>query len=876
MSTEASGGWDSSQHRARLFPLPLFDVHSRSAAPSLSVCQPPVSPHSARVRSRCKQQRFKLAVTNRCITALNTLYSPPTPVTSRTPRVYSTTPNPMPPASSSTLQSPTPPPVLQPDNNSSAAAVPRPTLSAPSTRDNSRVRGGSSRARPASTSPCSIDPSKRPSPSGPSASRSQSRLLLQLQQQCAAFAFGVRASSLTAAGSDGEVSATLDALSSFAFVPDLASERRSGPPDPTHPSLSEAAADPTSSLPLPPCLPSTAPFSSASTTVVPLLAERIALPSSLHIVPLTSVLPPDIAARYADAQQSAALFRTPEQVQKMDARKPLRPPRIAGSRSEYVKLIARMQVAGMVSFTDRPLAVNGLFAVAKDAESDRLIIDAQPANRLFVDSPHVALPNPSHLVQLQVPVGATMYVGKSDLSNFYHHLGLPQWMQPYFALPALLPQELASIGVDLSRPFPMCVTLPMGFSHAVFLANTSHEHVLYSSGALDRNDNLLCLSQPLLSTTAVVHGIVIDDFFTFSLDCGLAQQLFQRVLAAYAQAGFIVKSSKVVLPTSATVKVIGFDIGGPHCLVRLPSDSMWDLLHATVAVLRRGLCTGPGLAHIIGRWTWCMLLRRPSLAVLQRSYHYIEVAGPRRFTLWPSVRHELWMLIGLAPLLHARLDVLVHPRVIASDASELAAGVVAGALTADLHRSLWPLCSSKTHAVLQPLMLRAQQDGADAALPSSDSLSATQQSALELMRLAGDVYTSLYEDIKATHWSRIISTPWRSEEHINVLELRAALLAMHWLLSFPSAHSRRVYLLVDSTVALFSLWKGRSSSPALLLVLRKISALLLASGVALLPGWLPTAVNPADDASRLRGHTEGEKEGVHDRGPGPPPPPLLQ
>jgi hypothetical protein len=60
-----------------------------------------------------------------------------------------------------------------------------------------------------------------------------------------------------------------------------------------------------------------------------------------------------------------------------------------------------------------------------------------------------------------------------------------------------------------------------------------------------------------------------------------------------------------------------------------------------------------------------------------------------------------------------------------------------------------------------------------------------------------------------------------------------------------------VYLLVDSMVAFFTLWKGRSSSPKLLLVLRKISALLLASGVMLLPGWIPSEVNPADAPSRL-------------------------
>ncbi len=76
-------------------------------------------------------------------------------------------------------------------------------------------------------------------------------------------------------------------------------------------------------------------------------------------------------------------------------------------------------------------------------------------------------------------------------------------------------------------------------------------------------------------------------------------------------------------------------------------------------------------------------------------------------------------------------------------------------------------------------------------------------------------------------------------------------LALHWLLSFPSTLGRRVFLLVDSTVALFSLLKGRSSAPSTLLVLRKIGALLLASSMSLLAGWVPSAVNPADAASRL-------------------------
>jgi hypothetical protein len=127
----------------------------------------------------------------------------------------------------------------------------------------------------------------------------------------------------------------------------------------------------------------------------------------LHIVPLARVLPPDLASAYGH-DASPTLLRPPRQVCALNEVAPLRAPRIAGTRREYVKLVGRLVQQGMVGFTATPRAVNGVFAVGKDADSDRLIIDAQPANRLFVDAPPVSLPNPSHLVQLQVPRGQRM------------------------------------------------------------------------------------------------------------------------------------------------------------------------------------------------------------------------------------------------------------------------------------------------------------------------------------------------------------------------------------------------------------------------------------------------------------------------------------
>ena len=813
MSAPDTGVAELEPSRARLFPLPLL----------ASVCAPPSG--SARVRLHHRLHRWIVTVTNRCIATLNNMYSAATPVTLFL-------------FLHSHLSCP-----CQPDNHSSflhACDAPLPP------------------SLPSGLSPAS------PSRCCSSASKAQLRLLSRLRDQCATFVLAVRSGTHNNAASDTSSSVPVDdILSSFSFAPPPAEHGQPNHP-PTVPTTHVAsthddrtsvfhrmegvlpAASDWSSVPL----PASSSFSSASTAVVQLVASRIALPDSLHIVPLVSVLPPALADVYAQPNQSPSLLRPALELFALNQTSPLRAPRVAGPRSEYVRLIGRMLAQRMVSFTASPRAVNGVFAVGKDADSDRLIIDAQPANRLFVDSPHVSLPDPSHLVQLRVPIASDahqplrMRVGKSDLSNYYHHIGLPAWMQPFFALPPLTPAELQQLGLPLDSSFPTCATLPMGFSHAVFLAQSSHEHVLYSSSAVDPRDNLLRMCEPDVTQDRVTHGIEIDDFFIFSLNQTLAEQVLDRVLAAYRAAGFVVKESKVTRPTTQPVKVIGYLMCGRDATMVLAPDARISLLSATLTALRRGELTGLDLAHVIGRWTWCMLCRRASLAALQHVYRFIEVAHRRRFTLWPSVRRELWMLVGLMPLMPARLDAPIFNRVVASDASELAGGVVCTALTQKLEQTMWPLCSSRAHATMQALVRKHDVDIID------DDV--RQQQLRQLVQSSASFYDTFYASVAAAPWSTIISTPWRVVEHINALELRAALLSLHWLLSFPSSHSSRVFLLVDSMVTYFTLWKGRSSSARLLLILRKISALLLASGVSLLTGWLPSEVNPADAPSRLQ------------------------
>jgi hypothetical protein len=99
----------------------------------------------------------------------------------------------------------------------------------------------------------------------------------------------------------------------------------------------------------------------------------------------------------------------------------------------------------------------------------------------------------------------------------------------------------------------------------------------------------------------------------------------------------------------------------------------------------------------------------------------------------------------------------------------------------------------------------------------------------------------------------IVSSRWRNQEHITVLEMRAVQTALRWLASRPDQRDSRVLLLVDSAPCVFALSKGRSSSRkiGLLRRLRSIAAVALSAGLTLVVRWIPSASNPADAPSRV-------------------------
>ena len=240
-----------------------------------------------------------------------------------------------------------------------------------------------------------------------------------------------------------------------------------------------------------------------------------------------------------------------------------------------------------------------------------IYINATPANAAMVVSEKVQLPSPSLLASLELPQGADLHVGKADICNMYHRLRLPAWMVPYFALPAVsardvgLEAEFGNVNIH-----PCCLTLPMGSSHSTFLAQAAHTHFIDTHVPLMKPDDRLASASDV-GVQRLRHGVYIDDTFWFdtSRDGCFARKAMEQYFAACERVGWVAKLSKTVWPSSGGVEVLGIHVHGSSGVVGVRADKLRLLADVTSAVVKVGRCSGRRLRHLLGRWTWALLIK---------------------------------------------------------------------------------------------------------------------------------------------------------------------------------------------------------------------------------------------------------------------------
>lgn len=532
-------------------------------------------------------------------------------------------------------------------------------------------------------------------------------------------------------------------------------------------------------------------ISRPTSPVAPIDADRVSLPADAGAVKLSALLPPAIAAEYADPRR----LLVPVADRKRAPRT-----RLCGAQTEWAKLVQRMQAIDMIDFTTEPKCVSGIFCVAKDGGKLRLIMDARPVNVMFVEPVPVKLPTPDLTAALTTDPTRPLYAAKVDLDNFFYRLEVDRAWWPYFALP---PVRAADVGVadrfGDTVVYPVCKRLPMGWSHSPRLAQAAHEHLIDTQTGLRPADRICADNDTVVDRER--HQEYIDDLILYDYDPVRLAATQQRYIAAIRAAGLVVKDSKVVAPSCDGVVCLGLEVHGADHTVGASVAKLDALRADTRRVLAAGSVSGTDLAHIVGRWTWAAMACRPVLSVFNAVYRFIECAKGRRFTMWRSAARELLLVMDLAPLMFVDTSTNWFDRVVATDASSEGMGVVAAPLEAE---------------------------AAPRVVTSADAAALVTSSA----------------------WRTIVSSRWRRAEHINVLELRALTTAVRWVLSFREAVNCRVLVLCDSQVVVGAVTKGRSSSQLLLRRLRYLAAMVLASGLRLAVRWVASADNPADGPSR--------------------------
>jgi len=540
-----------------------------------------------------------------------------------------------------------------------------------------------------------------------------------------------------------------------------------------------------------------------TTDAVELTAADVALPPDTGSVDLLQVLPPDIAAIYAEPN--------PELFRPLEDQTAAPKAHLVRSTQDYAAIIRRMFSLGMVRFVVHPEVVNGCFGAPKSDGKIRFVVDGRPAKAVFVPCPHMEMTSPDQLARLEVPAGQVLHVAKADLDNMFHRIRVPDWMVPYFGLPAV---RAADVGVgddfgDDTMVHPCCTTLPMGWSHSAYLAQVAHEHVISTHTTLAPADRITRHNDFQVDRTR--HSVYIDDLGIIGTDPADVDARLDEYMAAMDAAGLPVKMSKTQYASADGVELIGIDIHGRNLTVGVHPTKLHKLVRRTEALLRLGRCTGEDMQRLVGHWTWALLPRRAAFSVLCKVYRFIESAGKRVFQVWPSVERELRVMVGLVPLLFASLSSPWFGQAVATDASKSGMGVVA---------------TPATPAELRDMSL---------AKPPVDN---------------GPVDRSLHPTLTGKQWTDIVVSRWRYPDHINVLEMRAMDTAVRWAASFPRAVGCRLLLWCDSTVCVFAARKGRSSEWRLIRRLRAMAATVLAFGILPYVNWIPTEVNPADEPSR--------------------------
>ena len=597
--------------------------------------------------------------------------------------------------------------------------------------------------------------------------------------------------------------------------------------------------------------PSGALQRSSMTTAKPLVAERLQFPGPPRFVP----------DKYFD-ERTAARYNFPLQLGRDFLQFEGVPPKVkvfadVANRVEiYKKLADSGRLLPVPAHLRRGPFCSGLFAVTKDLQRDRMVLDGRPANML--EEPLTnwcrTMASPVALAMIWLQPGHVLLASGEDLRDFFYQFVVPfeRTARNVLSEPLTVEQARYVFGSDFnSDEEPVWVglnSLAMGDSLACEFAQGSHTGLMLQHGVA-LSTQLLSLHNPI--PRGLQHiGIIIDDLVVLEQimvkelmhlrEEGLATWGSSKTAHArkvYAEVGLETNPKKAFEDRTCS-SFWGVDIDGEKGIMRASNSRLWPAMLVTLRVATLKLATVGLLESLAGTWVAIFGLRRRLFCLLDIIFEALAIEDQKAvIRLSDALVDELVTLVVMAPMAMVNLRACYAPFLIATDASMSGLAGVRAELSAPFSQELCRHALRKgTWAALLPPSKSWQKQ--HDLLPPGEELDDFEFSVHPLWELCARGCR-----FRTTWKARV-----ENQMHINLLEMKAHLREERRLAR--SCFNMRIPAGLDSQVCLGALVKGRASAVSITRELKKNLGYGVGNDLYYFYMFFPSAMNRADGPSR--------------------------
>ena len=338
---------------------------------------------------------------------------------------------------------------------------------------------------------------------------------------------------------------------------------------------------------------------------------------------------------------------------------------VRGRRSEIMGLFRKLdQTNRLALFAEDEVRMpyrSGLFALMKDLEKDRLILDARPANQLEpgLTKWTATMGSIVPLLNLRLLPEQVLACSGEDLRDYYYYFCIAPARAVRNAIRFELSLEEAKQFEAYSRAspgkqryIPALNTMAMGDINAVEVGQEAHVKLAFQAGV--RLADMITLRGRLPREGPYV-GIVIDDFITLNAvprplqEMSEAAKLADKMVDIYGAAGLLAHDGKR-FRDALHAKFWGASLDGDAGTLRFQLEKVLPLAMLTSQLARLGWSNRKLLEVLSGAWIAALQCRRRCMCLLEVVFDEIQLHGyGENFPLSPAAIDELWALVICCP-----------------------------------------------------------------------------------------------------------------------------------------------------------------------------------------------------------------------------------